>query len=331
MTHGQIAINMSAARKSARNGFDIPGVPDAASYSSSSEARLPCSFCGEGNARAAVVLDSLARKPLCLLHYHTTRSIRFDPAKVRPAGDGSELRRQLPDMQELFSEAYTDLKRDIAEESARAFAASAADPLGSMLHDAARRGGGQPRTQNRQRRRPVAASESTADERRHETEGGFIRDVALPERYVTQQRKQQRNNTIESSSSSSSGKKPPPPVRKVRASSSSILKVQSNPYKRRKQRKASIWNLALENPDDGGGADGAERSAAASSWENVEKSMAPTVTCSCGSKDVQTDGNVSGRGGDTHKGETWGNKDRSSEVVIRYQCLRCGKAWNEEE
>mmetsp|Transcript_58574 Transcript_58574/g.174398 ORF Transcript_58574/g.174398 Transcript_58574/m.174398 type:complete len:273 (-) Transcript_58574:181-999(-) len=267
--------------------------------------RLKCSFCGTNEA--AVVLESLVKKPLCLVHYYTTRVVRMDPAKVRHMGDGSELRKQLPAVQSLFSEAFTDLKKDIAEESARAFAVSGSDPL-AMLHDA--------------RRKPAMKSQvrRSAPVERHtdENEGGFMRDVALPERYLKQQMKQKEIQFSPKKAFS---------ARKT-STAKSLLKVQSNPYKRRKQSKASIWNMALESPDTA--AESEEQSLTRSSWESVERSMKPTAICSCGSKEVQTDGNVTGRAGDIAKGETWGNKDRS-EVVVRYRCLRCGKAWNEEE
>jgi len=296
---------MNARRRSAQHGLEIlPGNEAGTTHSE----RLKCSFCG--TAEAAVVLDSLVKKPLCLLHYYTTRAVRMDPAKVRPAGNGSELRRQLPAMQDLFSEAFSDLKKDIAEESARSFAASASDPLG-MLHDARRK----PSTK-RQRKGPAKRKDNP--ESANENEGGFIRNIALPERYMQQQRKQKK---LEASTM-----KPPPSGKKN--TSKSVLKGQSNPYKRRKHAKASIWNLALDNSS--AGADFEEGDATKSSWEDVERSMMPTVVCTCGSKEVQSDGNVTGRTGDIAKGETWGNKDRS-EVVIRYRCLRCGKAWNEEE
>ena len=66
------------------------------------------------------------------------------------------------------------------------------------------------------------------------------------------------------------------------------------------------------------------------SWEAIERSLRPTVRCTCGSEDVSNDLNITGRGNDMPKGETWGSKDRS-DVVVRYRCGRCGKTWNEEE
>lgn len=61
----------------------------------------------------------------------------------------------------------------------------------------------------------------------------------------------------------------------------------------------------------------------------IEEATMPP--CSCGSRDVQSFGNITSRNQDTSKGETWGMKDRGGEIVARYQCSECGKTWMEEE
>ncbi len=62
----------------------------------------------------------------------------------------------------------------------------------------------------------------------------------------------------------------------------------------------------------------------------AEPAMGSCTTCSCGSTDVHADGNFTGRN-DVQKAETWGFKDRSDEVVMRFLCGTCGKTWNVEE
>jgi hypothetical protein len=90
-----------------------------------------------------------------------------------------------------------------------------------------------------------------------------------------------------------------------------------NPYQRRKGSGKSIWNMALDKT---------QKSVKASMAESYHS----TSTCTCGSTNVATTGNVTNRNNDMRKGETWGVKDGPN-VVMRYQCQMCGKTWNEEE
>ena len=58
-------------------------------------------------------------------------------------------------------------------------------------------------------------------------------------------------------------------------------------------------------------------------------SNASLIKCSCGSTNVNIDGNIT-RNNDMMKGEVWGAKNRSEDVVERCHCLTCGRTWNEE-
>ena len=76
-----------------------------------------CSYCLTSNA--AVLVGGIAEKPLCLLHYHTTRAIRA--GKVKQTNNGNALQQQLPNTQELFAEAFIELQKEIEEESVKKF------------------------------------------------------------------------------------------------------------------------------------------------------------------------------------------------------------------
>jgi hypothetical protein len=133
--------------------------------------------------------------------------------------------------------------------------------------------------------------------------GGFMRTVAAPERFQRTQeavRKQQEQEI-------------------ARIQAAAAQNQSGNPYQKRKPSRKSIWKLAMEKPTQ------EERNAKAVVIEDS------SVTCSCGSNSVITHGNVTSRNNDSHKAETWGFKDRSDEVIVRYQCNKCGKTWNEED
>jgi hypothetical protein len=90
-----------------------------ASATATTTTMLPCSFCGDTNA-AVLITGQLLDKPLCLLHYYTTRAARCFPAsRVTTIGNGRELQLQLPLVQSIFSEAFTELKHEISEEIAK--------------------------------------------------------------------------------------------------------------------------------------------------------------------------------------------------------------------
>uniref|UniRef100_A0A7S4QGX1 Uncharacterized protein n=1 Tax=Ditylum brightwellii TaxID=49249 RepID=A0A7S4QGX1_9STRA len=87
--------------------------------------RMKCSFCGKNEASIILCNNTLstesANKPLCLLHYYTTRACRLNTTsnKIRTLGNGSELERQKVKVQNLFMEAFDELRKEIAEESVK--------------------------------------------------------------------------------------------------------------------------------------------------------------------------------------------------------------------
>ena len=133
--------------------------------------------------------------------------------------------------------------------------------------------------------------------------GGFLPTVQLPERFQSTKPaiRNQQNQLV---------------AQQVHTSA-----IGGNPYEKRRSSRKSIWKLAMENPTD---LLERERSVQASAIQSF-------TTCSCGSRNVQTTGNFTSRTSDVQKAETWGFKDRSDEVVVRYLCGKCGRTWNEEE
>lgn len=129
--------------------------------------------------------------------------------------------------------------------------------------------------------------------------GGFLRSVQIPERFHQTQQDvhNQQHQVLQSLPLQSSG----------------------NPYEKRKSQRTSIWKLAMEKPTD---AEHATREAPVA---------LSGTTCSCGSTDIHLSGNITRLNNDVQKAETWGFKDRSDEVVVRYTCGKCGKNWNGEE
>ena len=138
-----------------------------------------------------------------------------------------------------------------------------------------------------------------------------MRSVPLPGRYVAQQRRMAAAEVEERRklmSEAAAGSKAPP---SRSGPASALSHVETNPYKRRKPNRSSIWNLAMEGDAGGdrgasasntGGGGGTDAASAKSSWDAIERSMRPTVRCTCGSTDVSNDLNITGRGNDMPKG-----------------------------
>jgi len=200
---------------------------------------------------------------------------------------------QLPAIQKLFSEVFVEIRKELEEESERAFQKQKDDPL-AMLHYAPKR----------KLKAPPRGIDKKAGK---EADGGFLRDVPIPERLLRTQQQQAKlqRKQIE---------------RMKRAETAP--NEQSRLFKRRKSSKKSIWNLAMETPKK-------ESSTPIASIQ--EMASQASVTCSCGSADVRSFGNITSRNQDIRKGETWGMKDRGDEVVTKYRCNTCGKSWHEEE
>jgi len=270
-----------------------------------------CSFCGQVFACILVQMPVPMRKiristPYCLTCYYTTSAVRQDASKYVSISNQEEMDAQLPPMQQLFSEAFVDLRKKLQEEADKAFSKQNSDPL-SMLHSGSK--SFVPR-----RRAPVPDSLKKKDG--NSTDGGFFPHIPLPQGFVQTQMEQSQLYQAQISRMNDAAKAP---TTTTPTSSSSI---SSSVYQRRKSSKKSIWNLAMDpnmksvNPKE--------------DEENVAKNEELIPSCSCGSRDVSSMGNITSRNQDLKKGETWGVKDRGGEVVSRYQCNSCGKTWNEE-
>jgi hypothetical protein len=250
-----------------------------------------CSVCDEP-AAVSVETSSTPRRqaqPFCLLHYYTTGAVRKDHATIL---DQDVVDQQLQDgVQELFAETFLEIQLELAHESASAFQKSA-DPL-AIVNELR----GKPKSSRPRKKAPPARS--------IEQQGGFMRQVPLPERLLKTQQEQawlQREQ-----------------VARMTAAATTV-----NPYERRKPSRQSIWNLAMKEPTK-------EEAAQLAAHRYANEHVNSEVTCSCGSNNVSTSGNVTSRGGDMAKGETWGSKDRGDSLFTRYQCETCGRMWTEED
>lgn len=262
-----------------------------------------CSFC-EGRPAAVVVrIPSLRNKkaleqPFCLLHYYTTSAVRVDEADT-VVSNQSEFDNQLPAMQELFADVFVELQQELAQESARSFAANANDPL-AILHDLNKA--------SKKKRKGLRVEQQPKVDK---SAGGFLKDVPLPERLLRTQHEQARKQ-----------KELTKRMKKSAAQSEDSRKASLS--QRRRPSRKSIWNVVMEGDRERKTKD------VPSTADAVVDSNPNGIVCSCGSSNVEPLSTNSSRNQDMAKGETWGNKDREDEVVTRYQCLACGKVWNEE-
>lgn len=270
-----------------------------------------CSFCGQVPAAVTVQMPVLLRRkraptPYCLACYYTTSAVRQDPTKYVSVCNQGQLDEQLTPMQQLFSEAYVDIRRQLQEEADRAFSNQKSDPL-AMLHNGL---GLAPR---RMMRAPKPATEKKKEGKA--SDGGFLRNVPLPERMLKTQQEQARlqQSQIERMNQLAAAGSREPATKSYNPS--------SNVYQKRKASKKSIWNLAM---------DPTTKSVDSNEGDEAVRAMERAPPCSCGSQNVKAFGNITSRNQDLKKGETWGMKDRGDEVVSRYQCNDCGKMWNEE-
>jgi hypothetical protein len=252
-----------------------------------------CSFCGQVPAALTVQVPVLLRKkraaaPYCLVCYYTTAAVRQD-AKYVSVMDQAQLDEQLPPLQQLFSEAFVDLQKELSDESTRSFAKQKSDPL-ALLHRPAPK-----RVISNRSSKPPPQKKKAGDA----ADGGFLRNTPLPERLLRTQQQQAQLQQAQT-------------ARMTQAAATSSF------FQRRKASRQSIWNLAMDPNTK-------------TTSEETAPSLEHISVCSCGSKDVQSFGNITSRNKDSKKGETWGMKDRGDDVVSRYQCNQCGKMWNEEE
>uniref|UniRef100_A0A7S1VUF2 Uncharacterized protein n=1 Tax=Grammatophora oceanica TaxID=210454 RepID=A0A7S1VUF2_9STRA len=262
----------------------------------SADLRPPtCSMCQSSLAHVEVDLPMGSRKPiatpLCWLHYYTSRGVRqLNNVRVLAVAENDNATPN-EEVQNLFGEAFLELQQDLAEESARSFQKSKADPL-SILNSLSRTSA----PKRKKPPKPVRVDPKEGDA----GAGGFLKSVPLPARYQKTQQKLQEQ------------KKRDVAVSQTRPSF-------GNPYQRRKPSRQSIWNMAMDKTKKSIPSEG-----------NVKAAPRVDVVCGCGSLDVVRHGSTASRNSD-RKGETWGSKDRSDEVMTRYQCNQCGKTWHEEE
>ena len=278
---------------------------------------MNCSFCGQVPAAVSVELPVLLRKkraptPYCLACYYTTSAVRQDPSKYVTVCDKQQLDEQLPPLQQLFSEAFVDLRKQLQGESERAFSKQKSDPL-AMLHN------GLGLAPKRMTNRGLKAPKPDFGKRKEGdvSDGGFLRSVPLPERLLRTQKEQAR---LQQAQIARMNQWEEATNRAASYASMNPLGT-GNVYQRRKSSKQSIWNLAM---------DPTTKAIDANEDDETTKLMGHAPPCTCGSKDVRSFGTITSRNQDLKKGETWGMKDRGSEVVSRYQCSECGKMWNEE-
>ena len=120
--------------------------------------------------------------------------------------------------------------------------------------------------------------------------------------------------------------------------SNTTIEAKSNPYRRKQTQSTNVWNQILDNPTKEDNDGSKKKKSKKMNFADLEREMisnitsgstASSKTCTCGSTNVNIDGNVSNRNNDMMKGEVWGNKDRS-ETFERCHCLACGRTWNED-
>ena len=250
-----------------------------------------------------------APTPFCLSCYYTTSAVR-ENSKYVSILNQTQLDLQLPAIQALFGEVYVELRKELAEESERSFQKQKSDPL-AMLHQTHQRAPPRRSFQNKKAGKV--------------TDGGFLRQVKIPERLLKTQALQAQKQRAQIERMNQSAKS------NAAATATSASAVPPpNLFQRRKASRKSIWNLAMEEPSP------KEKRARHDLSISGRNSLlllgdAHNTSCSCGSKNVRNIGNTTSRNQDMRKGETWGMKDRGDDVVTKYQCNDCGKMWQEAE
>jgi hypothetical protein len=282
-----------------------------------------CAFCQASSAAVLVELPSLkkANKTIptayCLAHYYTTSACR--ESKRTRVIDPKTLEEQLPEQQELFAEAYMQLRDELNGLCLETFAKNKDDPL-SVLSDLNKTSS----NHCMKKRFPSSTSRLPSSSRDIGEGGGFLRHVPVPERLLDKQRKQllhQQKLT----------------ERMNRAAAAT--KTLRDPSRRRQPTRKSIWNVILDAnrntrkpPPPPLQMEKHEKTIQDNNAIHCNKNPCSGPKCTCGSNDVQIlSSNTSSRDEDMAKAETWGNKDRGGEIIMRCQCLKCGKTWNEEE
>jgi len=315
--------------------------------SSSAKTLKPCVIC---KGESCFVIPGIASPQcFCLLHYYTTgkhqdygpssghsssKNKQSEPKRSKKSSllvDNERMNNQLPKVQELFAEAFVELREEIGEASARAFQKTknnADDPLASLLADGPSSFKSMP-AQVRKYNVPRSSNKrkSSANNHNSETEGGFIRETVLPEKL----RKLQNPNI---NLPNIANEKPPAPT----YHRSSENDTMNNPYRKRK-KTSSIWHQILDSNSTDNMND--KKPKAKRNWDDMEKQMMQNITSSnstvarktctsCKSTNIEIVGSNTSRNCDMTKGEVWGMKDRGELVVERCRCLSCGRIWNED-
>lgn len=240
-----------------------------------------------------------------MLHYYTTgahRSSNSNNGKNSLIVNSSRMDEQLPQVQEIFAEAFIELQKDIGEESARSFQLTAAadDPLALLLDDRATS-----RPSFRKQKKNNFHQQKSTTSNDDLMKGGFFRE---------------KKRLLPMSNATTSATLP------------------TNQIKKRPH--INLWNQVLDSNDgDKNSNITSKKNKSKEKWEVLEKEMTRDITsegfastkiCKCGSKDVNIEGRVNSRNNDMTKGAVWGMKDRSELVVERCHCQTCGRTWNEE-
>ena len=341
---------ISKASRSKKKGGD-DRTNDSATTStstSSSQTSSMCNFCTKTPPALLIQLPVLGRKkraatPYCLSCYYTTSAVRQDPEKYVSVLNKEEQARQLPAIQHLFSECFLELQEELSEESVRAFKKQKSDPLAMLNFSSASASSSSSSSSfaYKKKRKLIANKGQAPDPRKKKegnaNDGGFLRDIDLSARLRKTQKEQQelqnqqlaRMNQAASAArrasrttTSSGGSS----IRSVANNQTATTSTINN--RRRKGSGKSIWNLAMDKGPDGSYKTVTEDYSAES---NSIHELNHSVTCTCGSKDVRSFGNITSRNQDVRKGEIWGSGDRGEDVITRFQCNKCGRTWNEVE
>lgn len=299
-----------------------------------------CSFCQAKPAAVRVALPSLKKRnkrlptPFCLLHYYTTSAVRVEGVVPNIGGGGANssitnnnssasgaagastagvtvinrqaFEEQLPAQQELFAEAFVQLRGELQEASIQQFSAHKNDPL-AILNDLAH---STAITRNNKKRPALKAPPKKKRDVIDQNAGGFLRDVPVPERLRKTQQQQ---------------------LRQQQELTARMQRAARDTTMRRQPTRKSIWNVMLDD-DDKDNVDDRKPAPVSSTINHAAAEESNYKVCTCGSQRVETvSSNASNRNQDMAKAETWGNKDRGGEIITRYRCNACGKTWNEEE
>jgi hypothetical protein len=208
------------------------------------------------------------------------------------------MKRQLPYIQELFSEAFMGLQKDIAMESGKSFhrmMKCANDPLSILTDNAAKI--------FKKKKVKVGGNQN---------DGGFLNHVQQKEIDLIEQQKKrvQVDTMITAANESTTNLK----------QNTAVIVEGANPYKRRKYSTKSSWHLVLDP----------KRNVEMNVNDPMDGKFSITI-CTCGSNNVTTLENISSRMNDVSKADIWGYKRDQDEVSSKYQCKNCGKIWNEIE